>query len=360
MPGRDDPQFEHLPELADQFIDDPSQVRPGIHPFPDRLYVLTMLENPLRWRSRYANYNTFAAQVQNSGAILLTAEVALGGRAFEITRPGNPFHLQLRSRCEIWHKENVLNLLAQRLPEEARCIATIDADVMFARPDWAQETLHLLQHYDVLQMFSQVFNLGPKFEVLTNRGSFMWNHVENRPAPHHPDFHKPIIASPGYSGVGAGFGKWNHTGFAWAYRRSAWNALGGLIDWAILGSGDYHMATALVGQVERSLNRDFPPRYAELCHIWQERARAIRENPNGGVGYMPGAIQHHFHGTTANRSYKDRWRLLARTGYNPDFDLKRDHQGLFQLTGRSPELRDGLRAYNRMRDEDSPVTTGML
>jgi hypothetical protein len=358
MPGQDKPRLTHFAPGSSEFIDKASQARPGIQVFPDRLYVLTMLENPLRWRSRYANYHVFADAVEAAGAVLLTAEVALGARRFEITEPGNPHHLQLRSRCEIWHKENVLNLLAQRLPEDARCIATIDADVVFARADWAQETLHLLQHYDVLQMFSQVYNLGPRQEVLTTRGAFMWNHVENRHAPHHPEFNRPLEANPGYSG--AGNGRWNHTGFAWAYRRSAWNTMGGLIDWAILGSGDYHMATALVGQVEKSLNRDFPPRYQELCRIWEERVRAIRENPNGGVGYMPGAILHHFHGTTANRAYKDRWRLLARTQYNPDLDLKRDHQGLWQLTARSPELRDGLRAYARMRDEDSPVTAGML
>lgn len=351
-------ELQNFPDGSDQFIRDTSHAKPGIHVFPDRLHVITMLENPMRWRSRYANYHTFADAVERAGAVLYTVEVALGGRPFEVTKPDNPRHLQLRTRCEVWHKENAQNLMVERLPDYARCIACIDADVVFARADWAQETMHLLQHYDVIQMFSQVHNLGPHHQVLTNRGSFMWNYCENRMPPHHPDFSKPVMSEPGYSG--AGHGKWNHTGFAWAYRRSAWNAMGGLIDWAILGSGDYHMATAFVGQIERSLNKDFPPRYQQLCRIWQDRVAAIRENPNGGVGYMPGAILHHFHGTTANRSYKDRWRLLARTQYNPDLDLKRDHQGLWQLTGRSPELRDGLRAYNRMRDEDSPVTEGML
>ena len=78
-------------------IDHPSQARPGIHVFPDRLHVVTMLENPLRWRSRYWNYWMFERECEAAGAILYTAEVAFGERHFEVTQAGNPRHLQLRT-----------------------------------------------------------------------------------------------------------------------------------------------------------------------------------------------------------------------------------------------------------------------
>jgi hypothetical protein len=357
-------KLQHFPDGTVEHVDHPAHAKPGIHVFPDRLHVVTMLENPIRWRSRYQNYWTFQKHVEQAGAILYTAEVAFGGRDFEITDPNNPRHLQLRTNSEVWHKEQALNLMVQRLPSDWKYVAWIDADVAFARPDWSQECLHLLQRWDIIQMFSEVHNLGPDYGILTNRGSFMWNYVHNREAPHHPDFAKhplgaiPTAPNPGYSGVGKG--KWQHTGFAWAARRSAWDIMGGLIDFAILGSGDYHCATALIGNVDLSLNQFFPPRYRELCHIWQDRVRPIKNNPQGGVGYMPGAILHHFHGTTKNRSYNDRWKLLSRTGFNPDLDLKRDSQGLWILTGRSSELRDGLRAYNEMRLEDNVSVEGML
>jgi hypothetical protein len=38
--------------------------------------------------------------------------------------------------------------------------------------------------------------------------------------------------------------------------------------------------------------------------------------------------------------------------FDPDLDLIRDYQGLWQLSGRNPKLRDGLRAYAKMRKED--------
>ncbi|MGC2648232.1 MAG: hypothetical protein WA261_18255, partial [Candidatus Sulfotelmatobacter sp.] len=169
-------------ESAD-YIDHPSQARPGIHVFPDKLHVVTMLENPLRWRSRYWNYWMFERECAAAGAILYTAEVAFGGRQFEVTKAENPRHLQLRTNHEIWHKENALNLLIQRLPAEAKYVAWIDADVKFSRPDWAQETLQLLQHYDVLQMFSHAQDVGPNYEPLTTTPGFLYKWMTDQPSP---------------------------------------------------------------------------------------------------------------------------------------------------------------------------------
>ena len=328
-------------------IDHPSQARPGIHVFPDRLYVVTMLENPLRWRSRYWNYWMFERECEAAGAILYTVEVALGERHFEVTQSGNPRHLQLRTTSEIWHKENALNLLIQRLPAEAKYIAWIDADVKFNRPDWAQETMQLLQQYDVLQMFSHAQDVGPNYEPLSTTPGFLYKWVTDRPSPHEPAFMEQKAAY-GYYSVGSG--QFWHPGFAWAAKRSALEKVGMLIDHAILGSGDWHMASALVGQVHRSLYSGYSAGYIRLCREWQERAeKYIGRN----VGYLPGLVNHLFHGAKRNRAYDQRWKFLALSGYDPEVDLKRDWQGLYQLTERSTVLRDGMRQYARTRNEDA-------
>lgn len=344
--------LQHFPPGSEQFICSPSHAKPGIHPFPDKLCVVTMLENPLRWRSRYANYHAFAQHVQAAGAILYTAEIAFGERPFEVTEPGNPQQLQLRTTSELWHKENALNLMMQRLPSDAGYIAWIDADVTFARPDWAQETLHLLQHYAVLQMFSHAQDMGPQSEPLTVTPSYVSVKLAG-PPPHVP---KPPDPPPSY-GYGYGYAggaqpgwMFSHPGFAWAATKSALNSLGGLIDWAVLGSADWSMATALFGEVQRSLYPGWSKNYINWCLEWQGRAdRYIRRN----VGFMPGTVLHSWHGRKANRMYDNRWRFLAQTGFDPVLDLKRDTQGLWQLTDRSIALRDGLRDYARLRDEDS-------
>jgi hypothetical protein len=372
------PGFEHFPKESEQYIDHPSHAKPGIHAYPDRLYVCTMLENPLRWRSRYKNYWKFEKMCADAGAILYTAEIAFGGRDFEITEPGNPRHLQLRSHDELLHKENALNLLIQRLPATANKIATLDADIQFARSDWAQETLHLLDHYKVLQMFSHSMDLGPAGEPRCMHESFVMHELANY--PHHPlatrgqippgPMNPPFVA--GVSGArqhGPGCtcppcpppyyepGKilW-HPGFAWAWRKIALNQLGGLMDWLMGGAADHYMALALFNRLTNQLYfmERATKNYRAWAYEWQTRAeRHIRRN----VGYMPGVVVHDWHGPQQSRQYASRELLVGRLGFDPVKHIKRDWQGLWQLHDDGSlnyiQIRDGLRQYARMRDEDS-------
>lgn len=361
--------LKHFPNEAELDVRHPSHAKLGIHTFPDQLFVLTMIENPLRFRKRYENYYKFEDHMKKGGAILYTAEVAFGERRFEITDAKNPRHLQLRAYGEFWRKENVLNLLAARLPPEAKYIGTFDADIQFARSDWAQEILHQLQHYDVLQPFSHAQDLGPDDEPLANEHarSFIRNYVEHGFAPHSEEFMEEIAVRWTTSGViqpkrgehptGSPYGHlgvdW-HPGLAWCYRKTAWDTMGGLMDWLPTGSGDWHMANAFIGNLMRSIDPAHTDSYKRQCQIWQDRVvPAIRDNPNGGLGYMPGLLMHSFHGSKAARQYSFRHKFVLNVEYDPDLDIKRDHQGLWQLTDRNPRLRDGLRIYGRARNEDS-------
>lgn len=146
-----DPLRHHSPE-SKRYINDPSQARIGIHAYPDKLHIVTMLQNPLRSRARYANFWKAVKHWEDSGAIVYIVEIAFENRMFEVTEKGNPRHLQLRTGFEFWHKENALQLGVQRLlPPEAQKILFLDADTMFMRGDWCQEILHQLAHFDVIQ-----------------------------------------------------------------------------------------------------------------------------------------------------------------------------------------------------------------
>ena len=322
-----------------------------IKPVPAPLYVITCISNPMRYRSRYRLYRRFEDYIAASGAILYTIELGLREREFEITDASNPHHFQVRSTSEIWHKENLINLAIQRLPSDWKYVAWIDADIEFTRPDWVYETIHMLQHYDILQMFSQAADLDPEFQVLNGLREgivYAWE----------KEHHGPIVVRPhgsgGYGGYGGYGGAGNrHPGYAWAARRSAIDALGGLIDWAVLGSADWHMASALVGQVEFSLPKamlEACPAYVSWCRDWQERAiKYIRYN----VGYMDGLIIHYWHGKKGDRKYSGRWHILVENKFDPLVDIKRDWQGVWQLTDHNHVLRDDIRAYLKSRNEDS-------
>jgi hypothetical protein len=311
-------------------------IRP-IQPVDARLYVVTPIVNPSRYRSRYALYREFEKYITDAGAVLYTVEAAYGDRDFAVTDAANPKHVRLRTNHEVWHKENLINIGVSRLPADWKYVAWIDADVQFARPDIVAETIHQLQHFSVVQMFAHATDLGPKHEPLRSFDGFVAEWIkQNGTVPANMEQYTV----------------W-HPGYAWACRRDAWDQLGGLIDFGIVGSADRYMACALIGEVAQSLSTEIIqdcPVYTDWCLEWQARAETyIKHN----IGFVDGLLLHYFHGAKKNRGYFNRSSILWKNQFDPAKDVKRDWQGLWQLTDRKIGLRDQLRAYFRARDEDS-------
>lgn len=298
---------------------------------PAKLYVVTSISNPARYSSRYNLYRRFEKMVKDGGGELYTVESAFGNRHFQITEKETPYNIQVRTRSELWHKENLLNIGMNNLPDDWEYVAWIDADVAFARPDWVSETLHQLQHYDFVQMFSKAQDLLPNHDPMQQHYGFVYSYINNR------------VAKSGYS-------NW-HPGFAWAARRSAIDKVGGLIDFAVLGAADRHMAFGLIGKMDETVPEPLlNGAYGKHLRIWQDRAeKYILRN----IGYVDGLLLHYWHGKKKDRRYQDRWKILLNNNYDPELDLKRDSQGVWQLTDRNIELRDDIRKYFRSRNEDS-------
>ena len=295
-----------------------------------KLYVITPIINGVRYKSRYDLYQNFKNMVHASDAILYTVEVAFGNRPFVVTRREDETNIQLRTNCELWHKENAINVAIQNLPDDWEYVAWVDADITFCRPDWVNETMHQLQHYDFIQMFSHAQDLDPNYNVIQSHKGFAYSYINS------------LSCTKDYS-------NW-HPGFAWAARRQAIDDVGCLIDFAILGAADRHMAFALINKIEDTIPDDMAPQYKQELLMWQDRCNEfIKKN----IGFMSGTINHSWHGKKTDRRYRDRWKILTENQYNPDTDLKKDWQGLWQLTNRSQKLRDSIRDYFRQRREDS-------
>jgi len=306
------------------------------------LHVVGVVSNPVRFHSRYRLAREWLAHMETIPHVKpYLVETAFGDRHHEIaTDAAN--HLKLRSRSETWIKECMVNLgVRYLLPRDWSYVAWVDADVEFRDPNWAQESLHQLQHYAVIQPWQQCLDLGPTGNVLQSHQSFGWIQQSRQ------NMQRPSEARPGATMMdGYPFG---HPGFAWAARRDLWEAMGGLLDHCILGSGDHHMAWGFAGDVGASIHKKCTAGYRRRCEAWA--ARAVRVT-HGHVGFCGGRIEHMWHGPKKNRFYQERWQILIDHAYDPDVDLTYDTQGLIQLIGK-PGLESALRAYNRSRNEDS-------
>jgi len=285
------------------------------------LYIVTTVFNPRRFQSRLRLYYDFAKWVEDSGVKLLTVEVTFGEREHSVTTNEDPWHLRLFTRHELWHKERALNLGLQRLSMLApdwRYVAWMDADVRLARTDWATEAVHLLQHYAVLQMFGEARCLGPNHE-----NAFTCRSIGKTIAEYGLE---GWAGNPGVTTQNQNpYLRQGHPGLAWAFRRDELNDIGGWLDVCVNGSGDLHMAACYAGDWSLVTSPNSSPgyrgamrRYAGLCD------RYVRRN----ISFMPGAIDHYWHGRSHERGYQERWKMIDKYKFDPTTDLVNDMQGL--------------------------------
>lgn len=316
-------------------------------------YVITPIVNSPRYRARAENYLKFRQMIEAAGVTLITVECAFGERPFEVTERDHLHHVQVRSVEELWMKENLINIglaYLMQLDPEAKYVAWIDSDCFPMSPprQWFEETYHALQHYEIVQMWEYLINFGPDYQPISQpQMGFMKTYAA-------AGFRVPKTRNVKHTLAGhSGMVSLGRPGLAWAANISALSKIGGLIDYAILGSGDWHMAHAFVGAMELRSSEHTLSRYSQklfdfqtLCERWIKR----------DVGFVPGTVGHWFHGDKKDRRYGDRGKILIENGYNPDIDVKKDAQGLYQLETWEPRqirMRDLIRDYFATRNEDS-------
>jgi hypothetical protein len=307
--------------------------------------------NHNRFDNLRENFMRFRAEMEaRSDVVLHIGELQLPGMPFEVTDPGNPYHVQLTSDSEFFHKENLVNVVVQNsvTPNfpDWDTMAWIDADVSFLNQDWVSDTFHQLARYPVVQMWSTALDLGPDGEPLRFKA-----------APGESDtavmsFARCVRERKVESYQYTTATTW-HPGYAWAMTRTLWDQLGGLLDISILGAGDHHMAWAFAGKAQQGVHGGMPKDYTETCLKWLYNAK---HTVNGNLGYVPGTIMHHWHGAKSSRMYVERWDYLVRNAFEPNKDLIRRPDGLLEFAGNKPQLRDDCREYLWRRNDDCNVT----
>lgn len=356
------------------------------------LYAVVPYFNPWRHKSRVKHTQRAIKHFHDSGAVIVLVEAGFNRRELVFADSGldqtlaecgihgehRHKYIGLHTKDELWLKENLINVGVQSLPHDWQQVCWLDSDVVFVRPNWVGECIHKLQHgtqsdITFLQMFSHARDLGPNYEMLpedyphANGLGFVkaWQDgflkttltpaIEADLKAIRKDIRKLAEDFQKLQqDLGCYYEKRVFPGLAWACTRKAWEAVGGLIDFAIWGGGDWHMSHALIEKTEGMMRNDLHRNYKKMVMQWYERCRThVRRN----VLVMEGSILHNWHGRKTERGYNVKHGLLAQFGFDPLRHLKRDYQNLYQLhDDRSTayvQMRDMMRRVAKDRNEDS-------
>lgn len=282
------------------------------------LAAITCYFNPAGYKNIQDNYFTFRDNLK--GVPLYTIELSFDG-TFIIP---DAVHVLGNQNNVMWQKERLLNLLIEQLPAKYDKVAWLDADIIFDRR-WARAANKLLDTHPVIQLFDAVDDTdssGETFISYPSTMAYLLNGMESQ------------IAKPGY---------------CWAARRDA--IPDGLYDGHVLGGGDLMMVYAWLGQWDGGMIYKMNIEWKRSFLMWAAKQhRSIKRN----VGYLPGSIQHLFHGTRENRKYVERTFYLVSNGFDPTVDIRIGDNGLFEWCSDKPVMHQQVADYFIERDEDSP------
>jgi hypothetical protein len=302
-------------------------------PIEEKLNVIVVISNPCLYTKRYKLLKEFIKRIVEEETLvnLFIVELIYDNQKFVITDKLNKNHLQLKTKTPLWHKENMINLgVKYLLPKNYRAFAWIDADIEFENNSWALDTLKVLNGCkDVVQLFSHCIDLNNNNTNLNIFNGFGYSYNKKKE-------YKP-----------KGIDYW-HPGFAWAITRKAYEKMGGIYDKGILGSGDNIMALAFINKCEHMISKNYHIDYVNSILNFQSNANKLR------LGYVPGVIRHHYHGTKENRRYTERWKILINHEYSPNKHICYLPNGLIIPTEEfSEEFKNEIMNYFIERKEDS-------
>jgi hypothetical protein len=201
--------------------------------------------------------------------------------------------------------------------------------------DTSLDTLKVLNgSKDIIQLFSHCVDMDKHGEAMNIFPSFGFQYTKQLP----------------YSKKPVNF--W-HPGYAWACTRKTYERIGGLYEYAILGSGDNIMAMSIVQKAEYAINEHYTEEYRNSIFEFEKKTKLLR------IGYVPGVIRHYYHGSKKNRNYGNRWKILVDNEYNPKLHITKNSDGIIIPKKECPNgLLIGIMDYFKSRNDDEMYEGG--
>ena len=217
------------------------------------------------------------------------------------------FHLQIQYKHDLYlfNKENLINVGVNKLlPSNWKWMAWVDADIEFKDEFWVEKTIKLFKsgNYDVLQLFSICRYLSK----------------HNTPQEY---FHSSISLL--YNPCLLKNKKYRHPGFAWACSREAYEKMGGLFEYAIIGGGDFIMEACFTNRfqlIEKKFREN--PDFLNYIHLFYQKVK------NFSCNFLNILIEHHYHGERKNRMYVNRNEIILKNKFSPEKDMIKPFENL--------------------------------
>ena len=197
----------------------------------------------------------------------------------------------IESESVLFHKENLFNILEQRIPQQFAKVIFLDADISMSQIDWVDRTSNILDHVSCCQPF----DFAEWFDKSGNRiqngsacGKFSAGFaIAKNEAPRVDRY---------------------HPGFSWAWNREAFRRCNGFYDRHPVGGGDVATAFSLWPDdkempISRWLTNDAAFAGTETFKAYRKKVfeSAI------SVGYVAdNTARHSYHGSARDRRYHDR------------------------------------------------------
>jgi hypothetical protein len=265
--------------------------------------------NSMKSKRMLMNYLYTVEKLKNAKIPYYTIELCFGEPEIK-----NAIHVSGKSY--MFHKERLCRLIEKSVCWWYSKIMFLDADIVFANPNWYSDVSNLLNTHDVVQPFKRAVWLD-----ITYKKSLMQLYTV-------ADMKKEVLYNSNL-----------HPGFAWAFRRS-WYRKVGFFDYGITGSGDTLSVAAW-------LNIPFKPSY--LQPALQPAFNEFNLMPKPRLTNALGTVYHLWHGTKDNRKYLQRHTILKDVEDVRDI-LVLNKDGVFELTNET--VNEQLKEYFISRHDD--------
>jgi len=218
----------------------------------------------------------------------------------------------------LFQKERLCYVLEKHIPKTFKKLLFMDTDLIFDNENWYNEASNKLDAFELIQCFSNVYNLDITYKIKT--GSFLSYKM-------HKAFPNVEKTSPGG---------------AWAFQRDWYNKVG-FFQHDPMGGSDVMSLKAWTGGEYRP-EKEIP---RHLSRVYEEFTKKITELPS--ICYIEGGIYHLWHGTSKNRQYGVRSKIFRNVNDIMDI-MKVNDDDIFELTDAS--YRKRIMDYFLKKDDD--------